>query len=91
MARIAIEKALWWSLEQSKRLKQGECLDLLCKKRNRLLRVKKIASGFAIEERGFFKEDHQAESLKELQKILERLIAREFPRSHMLWAHKRRF
>ncbi|WP_157627844.1 hypothetical protein [Thermodesulfatator autotrophicus] len=90
MARIAIEKALNWSLSQCKELKEGECIDLLCKKKNRIVRVIKTKEGFQLEERGFFNEDHQARNLKELKKILERLIAREFPRSHLLWAFKRR-
>ncbi len=90
MARISIEKALNWALSQATQLKEGECLDLLCKKRNRLVRVVKIKDGFRLEERGFFKEDHNAKDQKELTKLLSRLIAREFPRSHMLWAFKRR-
>ncbi len=90
MARVAIEKARRWVMEQIPSLKEGECLDLLCKKRNRLVRIIKLATGFRLEERGFFKEDHQTTSLKELEKLLSRLISREFPRSHMLWVFKRR-
>ncbi len=90
MARISVEKALSWALSQAARLKEGECLDLMCKKRNRLVRVVKLKDGFRLEERGFFKEDHQAQDARELEKILLRLMAREFPRSHMLWAFKRR-
>ncbi|AEH44645.1 hypothetical protein Thein_0767 [Thermodesulfatator indicus DSM 15286] len=90
MARVAIEKALNWSLSQCKDLDVGECIDLLCKKRNRIVRVIKVEDAFLVEERGFFNEDHVARDLKDLQKILARLIAREFPRSHILWAFKRR-
>ena len=90
MARVAIEKALPWALKQAKTLQEGECVDLLCKKRNRLVRVVKLREGFRLEERGFFQEDHQARDLKQLEKTLSRLIAREFPRSHMLWTFKRR-
>ncbi len=90
MARINIEKALKWALQQAQELEEGECLDLLCKKRNRLVRIVKLSQGYRLEERGFFKEDHQAEDLKYLEKILSRLIAREFPRSHLLWAFRRR-
>ncbi len=90
MARIPIEKALRWALDQAQRLSPGECLDLLCKKRNRIVRVVKTENGFRLEERGFFVEDHQAEDLRALEKTLIRLIAREFPRSHLLWGFKRR-
>lgn len=90
MARIPLEKALNWALSQAPQLKEGDCLDLLCKKRNRLVRIVKLKKGYRLEERGFFKEDYQAAELKELAKVLARLIAREFPRSHMLWAFKRR-
>ncbi len=90
MARINIEKALLWVLKQAKTLREGECVDLLCKKRNRLVRVIKLNEGYRLEERGFFNEDHQAQDLRQLEKVLSRLIAREFPRSHMLWAFKRR-
>ncbi|NPA49370.1 MAG: hypothetical protein GXO20_05260 [Thermodesulfobacteria bacterium] len=90
MARINIEKALPWALKQAEHLQEGECVDLLCKKRNRLVRVVKLKEGFRLEERGFFKEDHRAQDMKELEKALSRLIAREFPRSHMLWAFRRR-
>ncbi|MBA2849406.1 hypothetical protein G4V39_09425 [Thermosulfuriphilus ammonigenes] len=90
MARISIDKALSWVLRHSGQLHPGECLDLLCKKRNRLIRVVRTKEGFRLEERGFFKEDFFTQGGKEFQKLLERLILREFPRSHMLWAFKRR-
>ncbi len=90
MARIPVEKALRWAIEQCQTLSPGECLDLLCKKRNRIVRVIKTKDGFRLEERGFFVEDHQAGDLRALEKILTRLMAREFPRSHMLWGFKRR-
>ncbi len=90
MARVSIEKALNWALKQAGDLNEGECLDLLCKKRNRLVRIVRVKEGFRLEERGFFNEDHRAQNLKQLEKVLARLMAREFPRSHMLWAFKRR-
>ena len=90
MAKISIEKALNWSLNQIKNLKEGECLDLLCKKRNRIIRVIKVSEGFRLEERGFFIEDHLVPDFKQLEKVLARLMAREFPCSHMLWGFRRR-
>ena|GEM_PF-1242292 len=90
MARIPIEKGLRWVLDRAPGLTVGECLDLLCKKKNRLLRITKMEHGFRIEERGFLKEDHLAEDIQELKKLLPRLLVREFPRSHMLWVFKRR-
>ncbi len=89
MARIRKEEALRWLSERISGLDEGECLDFLCKKRNRLVRIIKGKEGFLIEERGFFKETFEVKE-KELLKLVERLFAREFPRSFMLWAHKRK-
>lgn len=90
MARIRKEEALRWLAERLGKLSPGECLDFLCKKRNRLVRVIRGVEGFRVEERGFFREDFQTRDERETVKICERLFAREFPRSHMLWAHRRR-
>ncbi len=90
MAKLPIEKVHSWVMKQLPSLREGECLDLLCKKRNRLIRIIKISKEFRIEERGFFQEDHQVKNIKEFEKLFSRLIAREFPRSHILWAFKRR-
>ncbi|HFC98660.1 MAG TPA: hypothetical protein ENJ40_09455 [Thermosulfurimonas dismutans] len=90
MARIRKEEALRWLSERLPGLSPGECLDFLCKKRNRLVRVVRTEEGFRLEERGFFREDFEASGEKEVLKLCERLFSREFPRSHMLWAHKRR-
>ncbi|NPB09776.1 MAG: hypothetical protein GXO17_05420 [Thermodesulfobacteria bacterium] len=90
MARIPVEKALRWAVDQCRQLVPGECLDLLCKKRNRIVRIVKTEDGFRLEERGFFVEDHRAEDLRSLEKLLARLMAREFPRSHLLWGFRRR-
>ncbi len=90
MARIPLKKALRWVMDLAPRLEPGQCLDLLCKKRNRLVRIVALDKGFRVEERGFFKEDHAVQGLKDLEKVVSRLISREFPRSHMLWAFKRR-
>jgi len=90
LARIPVGKALRWVLDQAPGLGPGQCLDLLCKKRNRLVRIVALDTGFRVEERGFFQEDHQVQSLKALEKVVSRLISREFPRSHMLWVFKRR-
>ncbi|OAQ21636.1 hypothetical protein [Thermosulfurimonas dismutans] len=89
MARIRKEEALRWLSERLPGLREGECLDFLCKKRNRLVRIIRKGEGFLVEERGFFREDFEVPE-KELFKLAERLFAREFPRSFMLWAHKRR-
>ncbi len=90
MARIPVEKALRWAIEQIASLNEGECLDLMCKKRNRIIRVVKLEKGYRLEERGFFVEDHFAPKVQQVEKLLSRLMAREFPRSHMLWGFKRR-
>ncbi len=90
LARIPIDRALRWVMDQASGLRPGQCLDLLCKKRNRLVRIVALDTGFRVEERGFFHEDHQVQGLRDLEKIVSRLISREFPRSHMLWAFKRR-
>ncbi len=89
MARIRKKEALRWLCEKIKGLEEGECLDFLCKKRNRIVRIIKKGRGFWVEERGFLKENFEVEE-KELLKLIKRVFAREFPRSHMLWAHKRR-
>ncbi|WP_168719849.1 hypothetical protein [Thermosulfurimonas marina] len=39
MSRIRREEALRWLRERLPGLAPGECLDFLCKKRNRLVRV----------------------------------------------------
>ncbi|RUM89679.1 MAG: hypothetical protein DSZ24_00585 [Thermodesulfatator sp.] len=90
MSRIRREEALRWLRERLSGLKAGECLDFLCKKRNRLVRVIREPQGFRVEERGFFQEDFRAGEVRELLKICERVLAREFPRSHLLWAHRRK-
>ncbi|WP_297056963.1 hypothetical protein [Thermosulfurimonas sp.] len=90
MARIRKEEALRWLSERLSGLSPGECLDFLCKKRNRLVRVVRTEEGFRLEERGFFRKDFEAEGEKEVLKLCERLFSREFPRSHILWAHRRR-
>jgi hypothetical protein len=89
MARIRKEQALNWLAEKIDTLNEGECLDFLCKKRNRIVRIIKDKDSFLIEERGFFKEDFKVDR-KDLFKLVERLFSREFPRSFMLWAHKRK-
>ncbi len=89
VARIRKEEALRWLAARLSKLKKGECLDFLCKKRNRLVRIVREDDGFRLEERGFFQEDFRT-SEKEVLKLAERLFAREFPRSHMLWAHHRK-
>jgi len=90
MSRIRREEALRWLRERLSGLSPGECLDFLCKKRNRLVRVVREPGGFRVEERGFFREDFRAQAPREVLKICERLFSREFPRSHILWAHRRR-
>ncbi|WP_456433380.1 hypothetical protein [Thermosulfuriphilus sp.] len=90
MSRILADQALAWVMRESAKLKPGECLDLLCKKRNRLVRLTRLDEGFRIEERGFFQEDFQIPESRELKRLLERLLAREFPRSYMLWVFRRK-
>ncbi len=90
MARIRKEEALRWLAQRLPRLEEGECLDFLCKKRNRLVRIIRRESGYFIEERGFFKADFEEASASEVLKLAEKLLAREFPRSFMLWAHQRK-
>ena len=89
MARLRKEEVLRWLSERVPGLREGECLDFLCKKRNRLVRIIRKKEGFLVEERGFFNEDFEVQE-KDLLKLTERLFAREFPRSFMLWAHKRK-
>lgn len=90
MARIPVEKALRWAMDQITALNEGECVDLLCKKRNRIIRVIKLKEGYRLVERGFFEEDHVVDGVRQVEKLLARLMAREFPRSHMLWGFRRR-
>ncbi len=90
MARIRKEEALRWLAERLGALGEGECLDFLCKKRNRLVRIVRRPQGFRVEERGFFREDFEVAGEREVLRLCERLFSREFPRSHMLWAHRRR-
>ncbi len=77
MARIRKEEALSYLRKRLKELKAGEALDFLCKKRNRIVRIVK-------------EKEFEADTPEEVYKLAERAFEREFPRSYMLWVHRRK-
>ena len=90
MARIRKEEALNYLRKNLKGLEPGEALDFLCKKRNRIVRISKEKEGFSIKEKGFFEKEFFAKNKEEVLKLAERAFEREFPRSYMLWVHRRK-
>jgi hypothetical protein len=90
LARIRKEQALAYLKTRLKELEPGEALDFLCKKRNRIVRIVKEKEGFSVKEKGFFEKEFSLKTLEEVIKLAERLFEREFPRSYMLWVHRRK-
>jgi hypothetical protein len=89
MARFNKASTLNRVLLLLEKLPSGKAIEILCHKRNRMVKIlKKNEDYFLITERGFWEEDFEVEK-KELRKLLKKLIKREFPRSHKLWVFQR--
>lgn len=66
-------------------LPPGACLDLRTFKRNRSVRiVRDEGDSYAVMEDGFHKELWEALSRKDVLRLMEVLLKREFPRSHKI-------
>jgi len=71
-------------ISRLKKLKIGEKLVLTPYKRNRSVLFEKIAiDKFLVKEDGFYKEESYI-SIKNLTRVLKKLLKKEFPRSHKI-------
>jgi hypothetical protein len=67
-----------------KKIKIGEKIELRPYKRNRSVLIEKLENNyFRITENGFFQDVFEISS-KELNRILKKILKREFPRSHKI-------
>ena len=85
MALLNIESALNRVKQQLKKMRPGQCIEMLSYKRNRGVSITLLGDGrLHVRERGYEKQEWEFASQQVLSSLLKSIMKREFPRSRKL-------